>query len=126
MGKLTNLNPVTEASLPPEMTRDTELALALLKALTLFPRSSSTGAAVDGNNCLTSSAAGYMWVDGNTAHTNLPAPTGVLFQADGLYTTNQQGFYRIQIFIAGTTQTSVTSFFVRHQNNGTWAPWRAL
>ena len=126
MGKLTNLNPVTEASLPPEMTRDTELAAALLKAITLFPRSSSTGATVNGNNCLTSSAAGFMWVDGNTAHANLPASTGVLLQADGLFATNQQGLYSIQFFVAGTTASSQTSVFVRHQNNGTWAPWRAL
>ncbi|WP_445173779.1 hypothetical protein [Microcoleus sp.] len=126
MGELINLNPVTEASLPPEMTRDTEVVLALLKAITLFPRSSSTGTAVNGDNCLTSSAAGYLWVDGNTVHTNLPAPTGVLFQADGLYTTSQQGLYRIQFFVAGTTQTTQTSVFVRHQNNGSWAPWRTL
>lgn len=125
MGELINLNPVTEASLPPEMTRDTELVAALLKALTVFPRSSSTGA-VDGNNCLTSSALGIMWVDGNTVHSNLPASAGLLGQGDPLFGTISQGLYRVQIMIPLTTVANGTTVYVRHQNNGAWAAWRNL
>jgi hypothetical protein len=125
MGKLTNLNPVTEASLPPEMTRDNELATALVKALSLFPRSRGTGA-VDGNNCLTSSAAGFMWIDGNTPHANLPVSTGLLIQGDALWNTTVSGLYRVQAMVALTTIANGTVVWVRYQNNGAWASWRAL
>ncbi|MEG4634842.1 hypothetical protein QUB56_35790 [Microcoleus sp. AR_TQ3_B6] len=125
MGKLTNLNPVTEASLPPEMTRDTELVAALLKALTLFARSSSIGA-IDGNNTPINAAAGFMWVDGNAAHANLPASAGLLIEFDPLRNTVSQGLYRAQIMIPLTTVANGTVFHVRHQNNGAWASWRML
>jgi hypothetical protein len=126
MGKLTNLNPVTEASLPPEMTRDTELLAALTKVLSLFPRSSVTGA-VNGDNCLTSSAAGFMWLDGDIVHSNVPANTGSLFQIDPLWGTAAEKLYRIQIMVPrGLSASNTSLLFLRHQNNGIWTAWRSI
>ncbi len=125
MGKLTNLNPVTEATLPPEMTRDTELVAALVKAFSLFFRSSGT--TVDGNNCLTSAAAGFMWLDGDTVHSNVPANTGTLFQWDPLWGTGGEKLFRIQIMIPrGFSASNTSLLFLRHQNNGAWTAWRSI
>jgi hypothetical protein len=128
--------PITDLSstigieeIPPEVATDAELtasiAAALIKTLSLFPRSSSIGS-INGNDCLTSSAAGYMWVDGSVPHTFLPANAGTLLQGDGLWGTTLQGLYRVQAMISLTTVANGTVLWIRHQNNGAWAPWRML
>jgi len=126
MGKLTNLNPLTEANLPPEMTRDSELLAEFLKTFSLFPRSSGTGA-VDGNNCLAGRAGGFMWLDGDVVHSNVPANTGTLFQWNPLLGTTGENLFKIQIMIPrGLSASNTSLFFLRHQNNGTWTAWRSI
>jgi hypothetical protein len=123
MGKLTNLNPITEANLPPEMTRDSELAALLLTAMTVGGRSGPVG--VNANSCMTDKASGFMWLDDNGLHTNLPRPWGLLVQGDPLFYAAEKGLYRYQAFLQGGT-ASTTALFLRHQTNGTWASWRSI
>ena len=122
MGELINLNPVTEASLPPEMTRDTELALALLKALTLFPRSGSLGQ-FDANNSSITGPGGFMWLDGGITNLNLPpnVNTGIFVQLDPLNTYSETGKYLSQIFFSVSHR-----LFFRLRINGTWGAWREI
>jgi hypothetical protein len=126
---ITNLNEVVSASeIDPAITTDTELtasiATAIAKTLSLFPRSAT--ASVNGDNCLTTAAAGFMWVDGSTPHTNLPANTGFLVQGDPHWGSALAGLYRVQVMVPLTTVASGTVVYVRHQNNGNWAAWRIL
>lgn len=120
---------VTEASIPADITRDSEtmaaIAAAIAKTLSLFPR--SAGKSISANNCLMDSSAGFMWLDGDITHTNVPAGTGTLFQLLPLWGTPLETFYRIQIMIpGGSSPSNTTLLFVRHQNNGTWTTWRSI
>jgi hypothetical protein len=132
MGELIDLNGpkvLSDGDIPALITRDTEfaaaLAAALAKTLTLFPRSS--GQSIDANNSPISGSSGWMWLDGDTGHSNVPAGTGTLIEINALSNTTSATNFRIQIMIPRGTSPSNTSLaFIRHQNNGTWTLWRSF
>jgi hypothetical protein len=117
-------NPITEPRIPGAIARDSEVLEAILKTLSLFPRTSLSS--VNGNSLITSAAAGFQWIDTDRVHTNLPATSGLLLQFDGLFGTAQQGLYRVQIFVAGTNASSGSVLYLRHQHQGNWASWRTI
>jgi hypothetical protein len=126
MGRSIDFNPdktLTVADLPPESATDLEVLALFAKTLTLFPRSS--GQSIDANNSPISGPGGFMWLDGDATHSNVPAGTGTFMEINAL--SNTTSSFRVQIMIPRGTSPSNTSLaFIRHQNNGAWTTWRSF
>ncbi|MEG4396482.1 hypothetical protein [Microcoleus sp. BROC3] len=116
-------NPVTDPQIPQPIARDSEIAAALIKTLSLLPRTGG-GSNADANTAIQGVSAGFKWIDGGAAvFSNFPATTGVsgcLIQIDGLWGTTSAGLYCIQF------HSTLTVLSFRAQNNGTWGAWRTL